>query len=47
MPTETPGTADLIEHARPGDGRAPHDLLVRHRSRLRSMVAAHMDRRLY
>jgi len=46
MPTKTPDTAHLIEHARPGDARAPHDLLVRHRSRPRSMIAAHMDRRL-
>lgn len=46
MPVETPDTAQLIEQARRGDGRARHDLLARHRSRLRSMVAARMDRRL-
>jgi RNA polymerase sigma-70 factor (ECF subfamily) len=46
MLAETPDTARLIEEARRGDGRARHDLLVRHRTRLRQMVAARMDRRL-
>jgi RNA polymerase sigma-70 factor (ECF subfamily) len=46
MPAETPDTAQLIEQARRGDGLARHDLLVRHESRLRQMVAVRMDRRL-
>jgi RNA polymerase sigma-70 factor (ECF subfamily) len=46
MPAETPDTAQLIEQARRGDGRARHDLLVRHRSRLRQMVVVRMDRQL-
>jgi RNA polymerase sigma-70 factor (ECF subfamily) len=46
MLAETPDTARLIEQARRGDGRARHDLLVRHRTRLRQMVAVRMDRRL-
>jgi RNA polymerase sigma-70 factor (ECF subfamily) len=46
MLAETPDTAQLIEQARRGDGQARHDLLVRHQSRLRQMVAVRMDRRL-
>src|SRR5438309_10650244 len=43
MLAETPDTAQLIEQATRGDGQARHDLLVRHQSRLRQMVAVRMD----
>src|SRR5439155_9256995 len=46
MLAETPDTAQLIEQATRGDGQARHDLLVRHQSRLRQMVAVRMDRQL-
>jgi RNA polymerase sigma-70 factor (ECF subfamily) len=46
MLAETPDTAQLIEEASRGDRRARHDLLVRHRARLRQMVAVRLDRRL-
>ena len=46
MIAETPDTAQLIEQATRGDGQARQDLLVRHQSRLRQMVAVHMDRQL-
>jgi RNA polymerase sigma-70 factor (ECF subfamily) len=46
MLAETPDTAQLIEQARRGDGQARHDLLVRHRARLRQMVMVRMDRQL-
>jgi RNA polymerase sigma-70 factor (ECF subfamily) len=46
MIAETPDTAQLIEQATRGDGQARHDLLARHRSRLRQMVAVRMDRQL-
>jgi RNA polymerase sigma-70 factor (ECF subfamily) len=46
MLSETPDTVLLIEKAARGDGRARHDLLVRHRDRLRQMVAVRMDRQL-
>jgi RNA polymerase sigma-70 factor (ECF subfamily) len=46
MLAETPDTAQLIEQATRGDGQARHDLLVRHRSRLRQMVVLRMDRQL-
>jgi RNA polymerase sigma-70 factor (ECF subfamily) len=46
MLSETPDTVLLIEKAARGDDRARHDLLVRHRARLRQMVAVRMDRQL-
>jgi RNA polymerase sigma-70 factor (ECF subfamily) len=46
MIAETPDTAELIEQATRGDGQARQDLLVRHQSRLRQMVAVRMDRQL-
>lgn len=46
MTTETPETERLIERARAGDHAARHDLLDRHRDRLRRMVALRLDRRL-
>jgi RNA polymerase sigma-70 factor (ECF subfamily) len=36
----------LIEHAAQGDATARQELLVRHRSRLKQMIAVHLDRRL-
>jgi RNA polymerase sigma-70 factor (ECF subfamily) len=41
-----PDTEELVERARDGDGAARQQLLVRHRKRLRQMVALRMDRRL-
>jgi RNA polymerase sigma-70 factor (ECF subfamily) len=46
MTTDSPDTEQLVEQARRGDDRARQQLLVRHRSRLRRMVAVHLDRRL-
>jgi RNA polymerase sigma-70 factor (ECF subfamily) len=46
MTTETPETERLIERARAGDRAARHNLLDRHRDRLRRMVALRLDRRL-
>jgi RNA polymerase sigma-70 factor (ECF subfamily) len=46
MTTETPDTERLIARARAGDRAARHDLLDRHRDRLRRMVAVRLDRRL-
>jgi RNA polymerase sigma-70 factor (ECF subfamily) len=37
---------ELIERAARGDDAARHQLLIRHRDRLKRMVAAHLDRRL-
>ena len=39
-------TDELIERAARGDGAARHDLLARHRDRLKRMVAVRLDRRL-
>src|SRR5947209_7003628 len=39
-------TEQLIERAASGDGSARQHLLVRHRDRLRRMIAVHLDRRL-
>src|SRR6516164_5317166 len=39
-------TDELVEQARGGDREARQQLLVRHRDRLRQMVALRMDRRL-
>jgi RNA polymerase sigma-70 factor (ECF subfamily) len=44
--TREPDTDSLLHAAAEGDGRARQRLLVRHRDRLRKMVAYHMDRRL-
>jgi RNA polymerase sigma-70 factor (ECF subfamily) len=41
-----PGTDQLLDRARHGDGAARHLLLARHRGRLRAMVAVRLDRRL-
>lgn len=41
-----PDTDNLIADARQGDDEARQALLARHRSRLRRMVAVHLDRRL-
>jgi RNA polymerase sigma-70 factor (ECF subfamily) len=45
MPSD-PESEDLVARARQGDQRAVQELLVRHRPRLRQMVAIHLDRRL-
>jgi RNA polymerase sigma-70 factor (ECF subfamily) len=41
-----PDTQELVDRARTGDQEARQQLLVRHRKRLREMVALRMDRRL-
>ena len=41
-----PETDELIERAARGDSAARHDLLARHRDRLKRMVAVRLDRRL-
>jgi RNA polymerase sigma-70 factor (ECF subfamily) len=41
-----PDTEELVERARGGDREARQQLLVRHRKRLRQMVALRMDHRL-
>jgi RNA polymerase sigma-70 factor, ECF subfamily len=41
-----PDTDELVDRARGGDPNARQQLLVRHRKRLRQMVALRMDRRL-
>jgi RNA polymerase sigma-70 factor, ECF subfamily len=41
-----PDTEELLEQARQGDTAARNQLLARHRSRLRKMVAWRLDRRL-
>lgn len=46
MPAKTPDTEELIERASSGDGNARQQLLVRHRRRLRRMIAVRMDRRM-
>ena len=46
MEATQPDTDELLRAAEPGDGSARHRLLARHRSRLRQMVAVHLDRRL-
>jgi RNA polymerase sigma-70 factor (ECF subfamily) len=43
---DDPDTDELVEQARGGDREARQQLLVRHRDRLRQMVALRMDRRL-
>jgi RNA polymerase sigma-70 factor (ECF subfamily) len=39
-------TDELVERAARGDDAARHQLLARHRDRLKRMVAIHLDRRL-
>lgn len=39
-------TSELLERSRAGDALARHELLIRHRDRLRRMVAVRLDRRL-
>jgi RNA polymerase sigma-70 factor (ECF subfamily) len=39
-------TEELIERAARGDDAARHELLARHRDRLKRMVAVHLDRRV-
>ena len=47
MPAAThPDTNELLDRAGRGDVPARHQLLVRHRARLRKMVAIRLDRRL-
>src|SRR3954471_20574232 len=46
MLSESPDTVELIDKNALGDGRPRRDLLVRHQSRLRQMVAVRMDRQL-
>jgi len=46
MHTETPETEELIERAGLGDDSARQALLIRHRARLRRMVAVRMDDQL-
>jgi RNA polymerase sigma-70 factor (ECF subfamily) len=46
MPTKPPDTDQLLRRAAQGDRSAPGQLLDRHRSRLRRMVALRMDPRL-
>jgi hypothetical protein len=43
---DDPDTEALVDRARAGDREAREQLLVRHRKRLRQMVALRMDRRL-
>jgi RNA polymerase sigma-70 factor (ECF subfamily) len=37
---------ELVERAASGDDAARHELLARHRDRLKRMVAVHLDHRL-
>jgi RNA polymerase sigma-70 factor (ECF subfamily) len=46
MPRPGPDTDQLLEQASQGDGQAVQHLLERHRSRLRRMLACHLDRRV-
>jgi RNA polymerase sigma-70 factor (ECF subfamily) len=46
MTPPSPDTEQLVERAAHGDAGAREHLLVRHRDRLRQMVAVHLDRRL-
>jgi RNA polymerase sigma-70 factor, ECF subfamily len=46
MRSSTPDTEELIERASQGDRAAGHELLERHRGRLRKMVAVRLDRRM-
>lgn len=46
MPRHAPDTDELLRRAEHGDEQARQTVLVRHRERLKQMVAVHMDRRL-
>jgi RNA polymerase sigma-70 factor (ECF subfamily) len=46
MTPASPDTDQLLDHAAHGDEQARQQLLMRHRDRLRRMVAFHLDRRL-
>ena len=46
MEASQPDTDELLRAAEQGDGSARQRRLARHRSRLRQMVAVHLDRRL-
>jgi RNA polymerase sigma-70 factor (ECF subfamily) len=46
MTCDEPDTDGLLDRAHRGDGAARRELLMRHRGRLRKMVALHFDRRL-
>ena len=46
MATTEPDTEELLKRVRGGDGSAREQLWVRHRERLRQMVAVRLDRRL-
>ncbi|MGH7169652.1 MAG: sigma-70 family RNA polymerase sigma factor [Gemmataceae bacterium] len=46
MPQHAPDTDELLRRAEHGDEHARQAVLVRHRERLKHMIAVHMDRRL-
>jgi RNA polymerase sigma-70 factor (ECF subfamily) len=46
MTSASPDTDQLLEQASQGDDQARQQLLIRHRARLRRMVAVRLDRRL-
>jgi len=46
MPSHAPDTEELLRRAEQGDDQARQSVLVRHRERLKHMVAVHLDRRL-
>ncbi|MHB1426375.1 MAG: sigma-70 family RNA polymerase sigma factor [Gemmataceae bacterium] len=46
MSRQVPDTEELLRRAEQGDAQARQDVLVRHRERLKVMVALHLDRRL-
>jgi RNA polymerase sigma-70 factor (ECF subfamily) len=46
MPRHAPDTDELLRRAAHGDGQARQAVLVRHRERLKQMVAVRLDRRL-
>lgn len=46
MPQSPPDTGELVDRAASGDAGARQQLLTRHRTRLRRMVAVRIDRRL-
>lgn len=46
MPNAAPDTDELLRRAEHGDGQARQAVLVRHRERLKQMIAVRLDRRL-
>jgi len=46
MPSASPDTDLLLQRAAAGDERARHDLLGRHRDRLKKLISLRLDRRL-